>query len=96
MNQSGFCCIHTLYSISDESLIDCILQRLLFHLSISRMGTGQVTLYIATSVDGYVADEDGSVDWLDEFQSEEGEEAGEFSEFLEGVDCLVMGATTYE
>ena len=60
------------------------------------MDTGQITLYIATSVDGYVADEDGSVDWLDEFQSEGGEEAGGFSEFLEGVDCLVMGATTYE
>ena len=60
------------------------------------MDHGHVTLYIATSVDGYIADEDGGVDWLDEFQSEEGEETGEFTEFLENVDCLVMGATTYE
>jgi len=55
------------------------------------MDHGHVTLYIATSVDGYIADEDGGVDWLDEFQSEEGEETGEFTEFLENVDCLVMG-----
>lgn len=60
------------------------------------MVTGQVTLYIATSVDGYIADKDAGVDWLDEFQTEEGEEAGGFSGFLESVDCLVMGATTYE
>lgn len=57
------------------------------------MGTGRVTLYIATSVDGYIADEEGSVDWLEEFRSED---AGGFSEFFGSVDCLVMGATTYE
>jgi len=28
-----------------------------------------ITLYIATSVDGYVADADG-IDWLEEFQTE--------------------------
>jgi dihydrofolate reductase len=53
---------------------------------------GRVTLYIATSVDGYIADEDGRVDWLDDVQPA----AGAFSEFLESVDRLVMGATTYE
>jgi hypothetical protein len=35
------------------------------------MSTGQISLYIATSVDGYVADKDGSVYWLDESQTEE-------------------------
>ena len=53
----------------------------------------QVTLYIATSVDGYIADENGDVDWLDEFEA--GDSEG-FDEFFERVDCLVMGATTYE
>jgi dihydrofolate reductase len=59
---------------------------------------GHVTLYIATSVDGYVADEDGAVDWLDQFRSdsEGSEEAGGYAEFFESVDCLVMGATTYQ
>jgi dihydrofolate reductase len=62
------------------------------------MSTGQITLYIATSVDGYVADPEGGVDWLEDFQVEsDGDEGVEgFSEFFESVDCLVMGATTYE
>lgn len=62
------------------------------------MGTDGVTLYIATSVDGYIADEEGGVDWLDEFRTEsdgDGEAEG-FSEFFRTVDCLVMGSTTYE
>ncbi|WP_435075128.1 dihydrofolate reductase family protein [Halorubrum sp. HHNYT27] len=60
--------------------------------------SSEITLYIATSVDGYVADADGSVDWLDEFQTEpDGDgEAEAYAEFFETVDCLVMGATTYE
>jgi dihydrofolate reductase len=59
---------------------------------------GDVTLYIATSVDGYIADEDGSVDWLDQFGSEsaESDATGGFSAFFESVDCLVVGATTYQ
>ncbi|WP_222912752.1 dihydrofolate reductase family protein [Natrinema sp. SYSU A 869] len=62
------------------------------------MSASGITLYIATSVDGYVADAEGSVDWLEEFQAEsDGDEDVEgFSEFFETVDCLVMGATTYE
>ncbi|MDS0283857.1 dihydrofolate reductase family protein [Haloarcula onubensis] len=57
-----------------------------------------ITLYIATSVDGYVADADGSVDWLEEFQTEPDreEDVEGYAEFFETVDCLVMGATTYE
>jgi dihydrofolate reductase len=57
---------------------------------------GDVTLYIATSVDGYIADEDGAVDWLEELGSEGSDETGGFSAFLESVDCLVMGSTTYQ
>jgi len=33
------------------------------------MTTGEIVLYIAASVDGFVAAEDGSVAWLEEFQS---------------------------
>ncbi|WP_144905964.1 dihydrofolate reductase family protein [Halobellus captivus] len=62
------------------------------------MNASGITLYIALSVDGYVADAQGNVDWLAEFQSQpDGDEDVEgFSEFFETVDCLVMGATTYE
>ena len=57
-----------------------------------------VTLYIATSVDGYIADAEGGVGWLDEFGEESGDDASGagFAGFFETVDCLVIGATTYE
>lgn len=62
------------------------------------MSTGQVVLYIATSVDGYIADAEGGVDWLEDFQEESAgdEDVEGFKEFFKSVDCLVMGATTYE
>ncbi|WP_415379045.1 dihydrofolate reductase family protein [Halosimplex sp. TS25] len=62
------------------------------------MSDGRITLYVAASVDGFIAAEDGSVAWLDEFErgGRDGEEAGSYDEFIASVDCLVMGATTYE
>lgn len=57
-----------------------------------------VTLYIAASVDGYVADAEGGVDWLEEFDgdADDEEDVAGFAAFFETVDCLVIGATTYE
>ena len=62
------------------------------------VSASEITLYVATSVDGYLADVEGGVDWLEEFQSESAgdEDVEGFAEFFETVDCLVMGATTYE
>lgn len=59
---------------------------------------GQVVLYIAASLDGYIADEDGGVEWLETFEDtyDSGEPGGSFEEFFEDVDCIVMGANTYE
>ena len=55
-----------------------------------------VTQYLtATSIDGYIADPDNSLDWL--FRIEQGEDAKErWDEFLGQVGAMVMGATTYE
>ena len=53
----------------------------------------RVTVYIAASVDGYIARKDGSVDWLPPV--EEGEDYG-YDEFYASVDTLVMGRRTYE
>ncbi|GAA1587615.1 dihydrofolate reductase family protein [Actinoplanes couchii] len=49
--------------------------------------------YTATSFDGYIADQDNSLDWLFEV-----EDRGEspFGEFFSGVGAFAMGATTYE
>lgn len=54
----------------------------------------EVILYIAASLDGYIATPDGQVDWLDLVESE-GEDYG-YSSFYASVDALVMGSATYE
>jgi len=55
------------------------------------------TVYIATSLDGYIARADGNIDWLNEANScvPEGEDCG-FFEFLESIDALIMGRKTFE
>lgn len=59
---------------------------------------GQVVLYIAASLDGYIADEDGGIEWLETFEDtyDAGEPGESFEEFFEDVDCIVMGSNTYE
>jgi dihydrofolate reductase len=59
--------------------------------------TARVSVYIATSLDGYIARRDGSLDWLDEANATapEGEDFG-FRTFMESVDTIVMGRKTYE
>lgn len=52
-----------------------------------------VVLYVATSLDGYIARSNGSVDWLP--ADETGEDFG-YADFYESVDVLAMGRTTYE
>lgn len=55
---------------------------------------GKVILYIATSIDGYIARADGGLDWLDSVQIE-GEDYG-YHGFYDSVDALIMGSATYE
>ena len=50
----------------------------------------KVRLFIASSLDGYIAREDGSVDWLFS-DADYG-----YSEFYGSIDTLVMGRKTYE
>jgi dihydrofolate reductase len=53
------------------------------------------TVYIATSIDGYIAREDGSIDWLMELPNPNNSDYG-FSVFLESIDGIVMGRKTFE
>ncbi|MCK5673786.1 MAG: dihydrofolate reductase family protein [Spirochaetales bacterium] len=55
------------------------------------------SVFIATSLDGFIAREDGALDWLDAANSKvpEGEDCG-YVPFLDSVDALVMGRNTYE
>jgi dihydrofolate reductase len=56
----------------------------------SRPETGA---FLALSLDGFIAREDGSVGWL--AQPEDGGDGG-FTEFLSSVDAMVMGRVTFE
>ncbi|GMQ98893.1 MAG: dihydrofolate reductase family protein [Acidimicrobiia bacterium] len=52
----------------------------------------EVIAYVAVSLDGYIAAEGGSVDFLTEFGSDE----YGYDEFIDSVGAVVMGSTTYE
>lgn len=54
----------------------------------------KVVLFIAMSLDGYIADTNGSVDWLNG-QCNEVENEDSYSEFIKDIDTVVMGWTTY-
>jgi dihydrofolate reductase len=68
----------------------------------------KISVYIATSLDGFIARVNGSLDWLEGSSSDEissadpeqletdaGEDYG-FGELLSSIDTLVMGRGTYE
>lgn len=52
-------------------------------------------VYIATSLDGFIATSEGDLDWLDEIPNPEGHDFG-YAEFMAGIDAIVMGRKTFE
>ncbi|MGM9988372.1 MAG: dihydrofolate reductase family protein, partial [Bacillaceae bacterium] len=52
-----------------------------------------VILYIATSLDGYIAREDGDLDWLESAHTEN--DCG-YGDLIKRIDTVLMGKTTYE
>jgi dihydrofolate reductase len=54
----------------------------------------QIEVYIAMSLDGYIAQPDGGIGWLEEAAAP-GEDYG-FEAFLAGVDAVAMGRGTYD
>lgn len=52
------------------------------------------SVFIATSLDGFIARPDGDIDWLGE--PDEDEEDHGYEAFMASVDYLVMGRNTYE
>lgn len=56
---------------------------------------GKVILYIATSLDGYIADENGRVSFLEEFPLNE-ESQKRYASFYEPIGTIVMGRKTYD
>ena len=63
----------------------------------------KISVYIATSLDGFIARQDGGLDWLEgssggEDWPENGSDVEDygFSALLDSVDTMVMGRATYE
>ncbi|MFC2090969.1 dihydrofolate reductase family protein [Bacteroidota bacterium] len=52
-------------------------------------------VYIATSLDGYIARKDGTIDWLMDIPNPEKSDYG-FNEFMDRVDGVLMGRNTFE
>lgn len=52
-------------------------------------------VYIAESLDGFIADANNSVDWLNEIPNPDGDDYG-FSDFMQNIDAIVMGRRTFE
>jgi dihydrofolate reductase len=62
---------------------------------------GATRYYLAQSLDGYLAEADGGIDWLEGYEGEAdlpGADLleGTYDEFIAGVGALAMGSTTYE
>ena len=56
---------------------------------------GRTQYFTATSIDGYIADQDNSLDWL--FQAhDDAHGEGRWETFIGAVGAMAMGATTYE
>ncbi|MGH1436848.1 MAG: dihydrofolate reductase family protein [Lewinella sp.] len=52
-------------------------------------------VFIATSLDGYIADKNGGIDWLFSIPNPDQIDMG-YSAFTAQIDALVMGRTTFE
>ncbi|MHB1050740.1 MAG: dihydrofolate reductase family protein [Bacteroidota bacterium] len=58
------------------------------------MKNRKVLLFIAMSLDGYIARPDGAIDWLSSVQRD-GEDYG-YGEFIKTVDTVIIGRKTYD
>ena len=65
----------------------------------TRRGRSAVTryrYYTATTLDGFLADENDSLEWLFTQEQDENGSHGSYDEFIKTIGAMVMGATTYE
>jgi dihydrofolate reductase len=53
------------------------------------------SVFIATSMDGFIARADGSIDWLLEAHKNSNEDFG-YNHFIKEVDVIIMGRKTFE
>ena len=56
----------------------------------------KASVFIATSLDGYIARDNGDIDWLSGADGEGSAEDYGYQEFMDSVDVLVMGRNSFE
>jgi dihydrofolate reductase len=54
----------------------------------------KTSVYIGTSLDGFIAKTDGNIDWLTQYANEDAVSA--YEEFMNGIDAIVIGRGTFE
>lgn len=56
----------------------------------------KIAAFIATSLDGFIAKQDDSLDWLDEANKRlaKGEDCG-YNQFCRSIDLIVLGRVTF-
>ena len=54
------------------------------------------SIFIATSLDGFIARSDGAIDWLTDPADVDASEDYGYKAFIDSVDTLVVGRKTYE
>ena len=54
----------------------------------------KTTVYVGTSLDGFIARKDGDIDWLVKFQNKEVHDS--YEKFINRIDVIVIGRGTYE
>jgi dihydrofolate reductase len=52
-------------------------------------------VYIATSIDGFIAKKDGGIDWLFKVPNPDKSDFG-YNDFIKNIDAIVMGRNTFE
>ncbi|MCB1124723.1 MAG: dihydrofolate reductase family protein, partial [Verrucomicrobiae bacterium] len=57
----------------------------------------EIIYHVATSLDGFIADKDGKVDWLNAFDAfADKEMMQDFERFMGSFDAILMGGHTYD
>lgn len=59
------------------------------------MTNRKIILYIATSIDGFIADKNGCIDWLDTGATDDVVDTS-YEDFYQHVDTVVLGRKTYD
>lgn len=55
----------------------------------------KISIFIATSIDGYIADNEGGLDFLRSVPNPDNDDMG-YAEFISDMDALIMGRNTFQ